>query len=81
MASHLWFFYALFAVTFALGSFFILYSISLKNATMANIIEISYPVFTFFFAWLLFRDVQLNTAAALGGLLIFSGIAVIYLKG
>ena len=37
------------------GNFLIFSSIAGKNATMAAIIEISYPFFTLFFAWLLFR--------------------------
>ncbi len=49
-----------------------------KNATLASLIEISYPFFVAFFAWLLFRDVQLSWPTALGGILIIAGIAVIY---
>lgn len=63
-----------------LGIFFIYMAILGKNASMANLIEITYPLFTILFAWLLFRDVQVNWATALGGLLIFTGIGIIYLK-
>ncbi|MCD8497767.1 MAG: EamA family transporter [Alphaproteobacteria bacterium] len=43
-------------------------------------IEITYPVFTILFAWLLYRDVQVNLHTALGGLLIFAGVGIIYFK-
>lgn len=69
------------AMTVIGGNYLIFLSISEKNATMASIIEISYPLFTCLFAWLLFKDMQINLYTVLGGLLIFSGVAVIYLKG
>lgn len=62
------------------GNFLSLLSISEKNATLASFVEISYPLFTFFFAWLLLKEVQLSWETAFGGLLIFAGIAVIYFK-
>lgn len=64
-----------------LANYLVLYSVSEKNATLATLVEIAYPVFTFMFAWLLFKDVQLTWNTAMGGILIFSGIALIYLKG
>ncbi|MCD8562761.1 MAG: EamA family transporter [Alphaproteobacteria bacterium] len=63
-----------------LGVFLIYMAILHKNASMANLIEITYPLFTMFFAWLLFRDVQINWSTALGGLLIFCGVGLIYWK-
>lgn len=69
-----------FGLTVVIGNYFIFLSMSQKNATLVNMIEIAYPFFTFLFAWLLFREVQLNWATALGGLLIFSGVGVIYWK-
>jgi drug/metabolite transporter (DMT)-like permease len=69
------------ALTAMLGSFFILMSISEKNATLASLIEITYPLFTCLFAWLFFKDMQLSWTTAMGALLILSGIAVIYVKG
>ena len=59
----------------------IFHSFTLKNATTASLVEISYPFFILLFSWLLFREMHLNWASAAGGLLIFSGIALIYLKG
>lgn len=71
---------ALVSVATMLGIFFIYMAILGKNASMANLIEITYPIFTIFFAWLLFRDVQITWTTALGGLLIFSGVGIIALK-
>ena len=66
------------AFIFVVANILISYSVLAKNATMASFIEISYPVFTAFFAWLIFREVQFNFASLIGGLLIFSGVAFIF---
>jgi drug/metabolite transporter (DMT)-like permease len=74
---------ALFLTALALGivaNFLIMFSISLKNATLASLIEISYPVFTMLFALIVYRETHLTPAAALGAALIFAGIGIIYLK-
>lgn len=62
------------------GNFLILYSIHEKNATLASMIEISYPFFIAFFSWLFFKDLQFNAWTMLGGILVFCGIGVILLK-
>jgi drug/metabolite transporter (DMT)-like permease len=49
-----------------------------KNATLASLIEISYPLFVAFFAWLFFREVQWNLPTIVGGLLTLGGVAVVY---
>ena len=69
------------AVCIVLGSFLIYYAINLKNATAVNPIEMTYPVFTLIFAYILMREVQLNGAIFAGGILVFAGVALIYLKG
>lgn len=56
-------------------------AIGLRNATSVSLIELSYPIFTIFFTWLLFRDVHLNLTILVGGLLIASGVVLIALKG
>ena len=56
------------------------YSIIGRNATLAAVIEIAYPVFTVLAAWLLFGEKHLNWATLVGGLLIFAGASVIALK-
>lgn len=65
-------------VIFVLAEIFIALSITAKNATLAGLIEISYPVFIAIFAFLLFRENQLNAGSFAGAMLIFSGIFVVY---
>jgi drug/metabolite transporter (DMT)-like permease len=54
------------------------YSIMGKNATIAGLIEISYPLFIAIFSYLLFKENNLTLGTTIGGALIFAGIAVIY---
>lgn len=76
----IWLNLVIIAASTTTGIFFIYMAIVGKNASMANMIEITYPVFTVLFAWLLYRDMQVNWGTALGGLLIFSGVGLIYWK-
>ena len=69
------------AVCIAAGNLLIYQSISIKNATLASMIEITYPLFTFIFAWLIMGQVQLTVSTAFGALLIFAGVAVMFFKG
>jgi drug/metabolite transporter (DMT)-like permease len=62
------------------GNLLILTSIQEKNATLASLIEITYPIFTCLFAWIFLKETQVNWAQAAGGVLIFSGVCLIYLK-
>ncbi len=64
--------------TALVADLFIGFSIAGKSATLAGLIEISYPIFIAIFAWILYKENQLNFATALGGLLIFIGVFVIY---
>ena len=68
------------SVAYTLGNFFIFKSISLKNATYTNLVEISYPLFTILFAWLLFKEFHLNMATIAGAVMIMSGVFLILLK-
>jgi drug/metabolite transporter (DMT)-like permease len=68
------------AVTVVAGNHLTMFAISEKNATLASLVEISYPFFVALFGWFVFKEAQANIWTAFGGLLIFSGIAVIYLK-
>ncbi len=65
-------------LVFAAAELFIALSISNKNATLAGLIEITYPLFIALFAYLIFRETQLNVGIALGGILIFLGVGVVY---
>jgi drug/metabolite transporter (DMT)-like permease len=63
------------------ADFLIAYSIVGKSATLAGLVEISYPLFIALFAYLIFGEAQLSLATALGGALIFAGVAVIFVWG
>ena len=65
------------AVTSLLGSVLLFAAIGSKNATLASLIEISYPAFVALFAWLLFKEVHLTPSALLGGALVMSGVILI----
>ncbi len=66
-------------LSFAIANTFIVLSIEAKGATIAGLIEISYPLFIVFFSWLLFKENTLSIATAIGGGLIFIGVSIIYL--
>jgi len=67
------------ALTSLAGSVLLYLSISGKNATLASLIEITYPVFVVLFAFLLFRQMNLNASVLIGAGLVFAGVAVIVL--
>ncbi len=54
------------------------YSIMAKNATIAGLIEISYPIFIVIFSYVLFKENHMSIATAIGGAFVFTGIGVIY---
>ena len=64
-------------VTSLLGAVLLYISIAGKNATLASLIEITYPVFVVFFAFVMFRHVHLNLSVIVGGLLVIAGAALI----
>lgn len=66
-------------LSFNLGNLFIFLSIRAKNATLAALIELSYPIFTMVFAWLLFQENHVTISVTIGSILIFAGIVVIAL--
>ena len=63
----------------AAGALLIYMAIGEKNATLASLIEISYPFFVAVFAWIFFRDIQFNLFAVTGGALILAGVGIIFL--
>jgi drug/metabolite transporter (DMT)-like permease len=65
------------ALTSLAGSVLLYIAIGAKNATLASVIEISYPLFVAIFAWLLFRQAHWNAAVLAGGLLVFAGVTLI----
>lgn len=72
------FWYVLLAmITFNAGNLFIFLSIQAKNATLAGLIELCYPIFTVLFSLLLFKVNHLTPTVIIGGLLIFMGVFII----
>jgi drug/metabolite transporter (DMT)-like permease len=65
------------AATLLIAEVFIGYSIAAKNATLSALIEISYPIFIAFFAFILLRRNDMTASAAVGGTFIFVGIFII----
>jgi len=62
------------------ASFCLFMGMKMKNATAAGLLEISAPLFTLLFAWILFKQSHLSLGLVVGGVLIMSGIAcVMYL--
>jgi len=55
----------------------ILASVRGSNATLAAVVETTYPLFTVVFAWLLFREMQATPATLLGAVLIIAGVACV----
>jgi drug/metabolite transporter (DMT)-like permease len=64
-------------LTSTLGAVLLYLSVNSKNATLASLIEITYPVFVVLFAYLFFRQVNVNTSVILGGLMILIGAGLI----
>lgn len=65
------------SVTSLLGAVLLYASIAGKNATLASLIEISYPVFVALFAYLLFGESHLSGSVLLGGAFVFVGVVLI----
>ncbi len=65
------------ALTSFSASILLFLSIESKNATLASLIEISYPVFVALFAYLLFREFHLNASVLAGSVLVFLGVGII----
>ena len=59
------------------ANFFIASSIQSKNASLASVIEICYPLFTILASYLINGEVQVNKNTAFGAAIIFSGVALI----
>jgi drug/metabolite transporter (DMT)-like permease len=60
-----------------LGNLLISMSIQAKNATLAAVIELSYPIFTVLFTWVLFKENHFNKGVLIGGIFIFTGMFII----
>ncbi len=63
--------------SFNLGNLMIFLSIQAKNAALAGLIELSYPIFTILFTYLIFKENQINWGVVAGGALILIGAGVV----
>lgn len=66
------------AIVLIIAELFIGLSITSKNAALSGLIEISYPIFIVIFAYLFFKEAQINTYTFFAGGLIFLGVIIIY---
>lgn len=64
-------------LTSLVGAVLLYYSIASKNATLASLIEISYPVFVALFAYVLFRHMHLSPPVLVGAAFVFVGVGII----
>ena len=67
------------ALIFVLASIFIVISIQNKNATVAGLIELTYPIFTILFTWYFFNENHINSSIIIGGGFIAIGVVIISL--
>lgn len=65
------------SILWMVANYLIFASIKASNATLAGMVEVTYPVFALLFAWLLYKEVQLSPLALGGAALIFTGIGLI----
>ena len=65
-------------ITLILAELSIGFAITNKNATLAGLIEISYPIFITLFAYFIFKENGVSLSTIIGGLLIFIGVFIIY---
>ena len=59
------------------GEVMVYLAITGKNATLASLIEMTYPVFVVLFAYLFYRQMHLTPAVFAGGLMILTGAGLI----
>ncbi|ACL73620.1 EamA family transporter [Thioalkalivibrio sulfidiphilus] len=67
----------LLSVTSLAATVMLFLAIGGRNATLASLIEITYPLFVVLFTWLLFRQVHVTPSAAIGGVLVMAGATLI----
>jgi len=71
--------FILVVILYLIASSLILVAIKNKNATVASLIEISYPIFVVLFSYLFYKNVHINTQTIIGWILILLWIILIYL--
>ena len=68
-------------LVYVIANTFILLATKSKNATMAAMVEITYPLFTALFAYLIFKELQVNAGVLAGAALVLTGVGCIYYFG
>lgn len=59
------------------GEVMVYMAITEKNATLASLIEMTYPLFVVLFAWLFYRQLHVTPSVFAGGLMILVGAGLI----
>lgn len=70
-------FIVLSVLVYLIANFCIYQSIVFKNSALAAVVETTYPLFTFLFCYLLFKENIINFKVCLGGVLIFLGVCIL----
>ena len=65
------------SITSTAGAVLLYSSINNKNATLASLIEVTYPVFVVFFAYVFYRQMHVTPSVFFGGLMILVGAGLI----
>ncbi len=66
------------SVVYISAAILILTSIGSSNATLAAIIEASYPIFTMIFAYLLIGEIQFSFYSIVGCVFIIAGLIIVH---
>ena len=59
------------------GEVLVYMAISGKNATLASLIEMTYPIFVVLFAYIFYRQMHVTTSVFIGGLMVLMGAGLI----
>jgi len=68
----------LYIVADVITTFLIVFAIKQSNATVASMVEISYPLFVALFSWLLFKENTINSWTIVGFTFVLLGVGVIF---
>jgi len=69
--------FALLGLIGLFGEVMVYLAISGKNATLASLIEMTYPLFVVFFAYVFYRQMHVTASVFIGGLMILIGAGLI----
>lgn len=75
-ASEQWMIAAI-GITSTIGAAFLYISISNKNATLASLIEMTFPIFVVLFSYIMFKQWHVNSSVIIGGMMILTGAGLI----